>query len=514
MSVSATVRARQVPADLGPAFRDAFPAARLLVVSNREPYEHVWDDERDEIEVRRPPGGLVSALDPLVQSVGGVWVAWGSGDADREAADSTGRVRVPPEEPRYSLRRVWLTQRDIRQYYQGYANQLLWPLCHLRPGLTHSSGPYWERYRQVNQRFAEAALEEAGSEAAIWFHDYHLALAPGFVRRANAGHKLAHFWHIPFPPLELFRILTHGEALLEGLIANHLLGFHLPLFCDNFMRCAESVLGADVDWEQRAVHYDGHTCFVRALPISIDVDAFESRLAEPTAEAAVRRLRTRYGGGAESIGIGVDRIDYSKGLEEKLAALDLMWERNPEMREHFTFVQVAVPSRTGIDAYDWLSETVERMAWSINDRWGTVEWKPVHLIKESLPPERLALFYRAADLCIVSSLQDGMNLVAKEYVASHGPDGAGVLVLSRFAGAVEELDGCVPVNPYDADDFATRIREAILMPVLERRERMDRLYTSLRSIYDWMIETFEAWQLAADGETPPLTAIDRSSRAG
>jgi trehalose 6-phosphate synthase len=503
---------RNGPADLEPAFRRAFPDRKLVVVSNREPYEHVWEDEHDRIVVRRPPGGLVAAIDPLLQQLGGVWIAWGSGDADRDTADAGGRVQVPPGSPSYTLRRIWLTEQDVRQYYLGYANQLLWPLCHLRPTLTRNRARYRERYDVVNRRFAEAVVEEAGDGAAIWFHDYHLALAPDYVRRARPDHTLAHFWHIPFPPLELFRIVTRGERLLEGLAANDLLGFHLPLFCDNFLRCCESVLHAEVDWERRAVIWRGHTCFVRALPISIDYAAFERVLEAPTAEAAVKRLRARYAPGGGLIGVGIDRMDYSKGLTEKLNALDTLWELWPQFREHLTFVQVAVPSRSGIEAYDTLTDTVERLVWTINDRWGTGDWQPIHLIQEPLPLERLALLYRAADLCIVSSLQDGMNLVAKEFVAAQDEQSTGLLVLSKFAGAVEEMDGCVRVNPFDVEDFAHRLHDALELPEQERNDRMRRLQASLGSIYDWMVTTFEAWSATQRGETPELSAIDREAR--
>ena len=509
MEASGSAAARLGPADLGPAFRRVFRDHRFVVVSNREPYEHVWDEQQESIEVRQPAGGLTSALDPLMQAVGGFWVAWGSGDADAEVVDERQCVRLPPDDPSYSLRRLWLSEPDINQYYYGYANQFLWPLCHLRPALTRVRQRYWDRYRDVNRRFADAALEVAGEKgAAIWFQDYHLALAPGFLREAGGDHTLAHFWHIPWPPLEIFRVASTGPELLEGLLANDLLGFHLPLFCDNFLRCAESMLHARVDWDRRAVEHRGRVCYVRALPISVDVAAFQ---AAANNDSQVARAHARYAPEGGVLGIGVDRIDYSKGLEEKLAALDLVWERHPEFRERFSYLQIGVPSRTGIDAYDWLNEKVDRMAWSINDRYGTATWKPVHLLKDSLPWERLAVLYRAADLCIVSSLQDGMNLVAKEYVASQGGT-AGVLVLSKFAGAAEELDGSIEANPYDVESFAASIVEALLMPEAERHERLHRLRGSLRTIYDWLAEVFTVWGAVARGDAAPLSAADRWDR--
>jgi trehalose 6-phosphate synthase len=497
--------------DLSAALRRAIGERRFMIVSNREPYEHRWDETREEIVVGRPPGGLISALDPLMQAVGGSWIAWGSGDRDREVVDERQSVQVPPEDPSYTLHRLWLNEQDLHHYYYGYSNQFLWPLCHLRPALTRIRSRYWERYVAVNLRFAEAVLDEAErapAGAAVWFQDYHLALAPAMVRARRPDLTLAHFWHIPFPPLELFRVATHGAELLRGLLACDLVGFHLPLFCDNFLRSVESVLGIPVDWQQRAVVIDGRRCHVRALPISIDPEIFRSAVLAPDAAARVERLRTRYAPAGGQMGIGVDRIDYSKGLEEKLKALELTWETYPELRERFTYVQIAVPSRAGIEAYDWLNEKIERMTWTINDRFGTGTWRPVHLLKESLPADRLALHYRAADFAIISSLQDGMNLVAKEFIASQAPGSAGVLILSKFAGAAEELDGAVEVNPFDPEGMAEQIRDALTMPESERRERLDRLRASMRTIQEWMLEVFEVWGAAARGEDAPLSGAD------
>jgi trehalose-6-phosphate synthase len=505
------------PHHLGPLFSAEFPGRRFIVASNREPYEHVWDEAAEQVRVRRPAGGLVAALDPLLQALGGTWVAWGSGDRDREVVDDQQRIRVPPEEPAYELRRLWLSQQDIHQYYYGFANQFLWPLCHLRPALTRIRAKYWERYQAVNQRFADAVIAaspgDRGADAAVWFQDYHLALAPAEVRRRQPDATLAHFWHIPFPPLEIFRIATQGEALLRGLLANDVMGFHLPLFCDNFLRCVESVVpGAEVDWSSRSAWLKGRACNVRAFPISIDIEHMRSAAQQPGVEQRLARLRERYAPGGATLGIGVDRIDYSKGLEEKLAALDIFFDRHPQFRERFTYVQIAVPSRTGIDTYDWLNEKLERGAWALNDKYGTDSWQPLHLIRESLPLERLALYYRAADLCFVNSLQDGMNLVAKEFVACQVDEPGGVLVLSKFAGAAEELDGAYEVNPFDPEGTAHALREVLLMPAAERSARMQRLRGSLRTIYDWMAEIFSVWGAVSRGDPAPLSTADHWSR--
>lgn len=491
MTAQAETRAR-TGADLESIFRQAFPGRRFLVVSNREPYEHRWSEELGEMEVRVPAGGLTSALDPLMQALGGTWVAWGSGEADAAVVDQDDTVRVPPDDPSYTLRRIWLTNRDIHRYYLGFSNQFLWPLCHLRPDLTRMRGRYWERYRRVNRRFADAVLDEIrGEAAAVWFQDYHLALAPEMVRARRPNVALAHFWHIPWPPVEIFRLAQPGDDLLRGLLANDLMGFHLPSFADNFLRCAQRLEGTEIDWEARTVTLNGHTCTVGDFPISIDIEAFRRDATAPDAEQQMERLRRRYAPEGQQLGIGVDRLDYSKGLPEKFKALEVMWDRYPEFRERFSFVQVAVPSRTDIEAYDDLTQKVDRQVREINERFGTDQWRPIHLIKRSLPAKQLAVLYRLADLCLVNSLQDGMNLVAKEYIASQ-VDANGVLLLSEFAGAAEEIEG-MQVNPYDPEHVAVRIREALTLPADERERLMREQQESLRSIFDWMEDTFVAW---------------------
>lgn len=489
-------------------FREKLPDRKFIVVSNRQPYEHKWADEVGEVRVRVPTGGLTSALDPLLQALGGTWVAWGSGEADAAVVDESDTVRVPPNDPKYTLRRVWLTHHDIHRYYLGFSNQFLWPLCHLRPDLTRIRSRYWERYRRVNRRFGEAVLEEAaGDSAAIWFQDYHLALAPGFVRERRPELTLAHFWHIPWPPVDIFRLAPQGEAILRGLIANDLVGFQLPAFTENFLRCAHALGDTEVDWDRGIIHIAGHKCHVQSFPISIDVESFRKAASAPGAEDQMERIRQRYAPHGGLIGLGVDRLDYSKGIPEKLKALEFLWERYPEFREKLTFIQVAVPSRSDIDAYDELSQKVERQTWEINDRFGTEKWRPIHLIKQSLPSDRLAVLYRVADFCVVSSLQDGMNLVAKEYVASQ-VDRQGMLLLSRFTGAAEEMEPAILVNPYDPEQMALEIRDALLTSRENKQSAMEELQGSLRTIYDWMGDVFEKWGEATDerGDEPVRSA--------
>ena len=492
------------PQELGPLFRRLFAGRRFVVVSNREPYEHRWSREGvGEMDVARPAGGLTSALDPLLQALGGMWVAWGSGEADAAAVDGENRVRVPPEDPRYTLRRVWLTHHDIHRYYLGFANQFLWPLCHLRPDLTRVRSRYWERYRRVNRRFADAVLEEVrDQQAAVWIQDYHLALCALAIRGRRPDLTLAQFWHIPFPPFDIFRLAPQASYLLRGMLANDLMGFHLPMHADNFLRCARRLAGAEVDWERRTATLDGHTCHVGAFPISIDVDQFRDAATAGGVDEQMQRIRDRYAPRGGRIGVGVDRLDYSKGLPEKFKALEFLWDRYPEYRERFTFIQVAVPSRSDIEAYDDLAQKVDAQVREINERFGTAEWRPIHLIKQSLPVERLAVLYRLADVCIISSLQDGMNLVAKEYVASQA-DRNGVLLLSEFAGAAEAMSHATLINPYDPEGAALRIRDALTLPAPERAAAMERLQGSLNTIYDWLNDVFTSWGgIVGDGGVP------------
>jgi trehalose-6-phosphate synthase len=342
-------------------------------------------------------------------------------------------------------------------------------------------------------------LEEVrGKEAAIWFQDYHLALAPLFVRARRPDATLAHFWHIPFPPIDIFRLSPHSAYLLRGLLGNDLMGFHLPQFADNFLRCARRLAGAEVDFVKRTATLDGHTCHVGDFPISIDVDQFREGAVAEGFEEQAERLRARYAPPGGMIGIGVDRLDYSKGLPEKFKALEFLWDRYPEYRERFTFIQVAVPSRSDIEAYDELAQKVDGQVREINERFGTPGWRPIHLVKQSLPAERLAILYRMADVCLISSLQDGMNLVAKEFVASQ-VDGRGVLLLSEFAGAAEEMaDGSILINPYDPEGCALKIRDALTLPLDERAAGIEKLQRSMKTIFDWMADTFTRWgQVAA-----------------
>lgn len=464
----------------------------LVLVSNREPYEH---ERRDE--VKRPPGGLVSALDPTMRGTHGVWVAWGSGAADRETADDEGRLRVPPERPEYTLRRVWLDEADVDGYYLGFANSALWPLCHLLLQHYDFRAEHWQRYVDVNARFADAAADEvrrASSDAIVWLQDYHLAVAPQQLRErlrdAERPAFLHQFWHIPFPPPDILRLLptVAHEGVVRGLLGNDLVEFHTERHVANFFDCvAEFVPEAQVRREERRVRIDGRDVYVGAFPISIDVAEYESLARAPEAERGAAELRARYARDGCVLGVSVDRVDYTKGIPERLRALDQMWTDAPDLRGRVTFLLVATPSRSELASYQALEADVISGVDLINAKFGRHDWTPIVLVHETVDAARLAAIYRAADLCLVSSLQDGMNLVAKEFIACN-VDERGVLVLSRFTGAAEEIEDAVFINPFNVDGVVAGLRRAVAMPRGERQARMQRMRTRLANatIFDWL----------------------------
>lgn len=458
----------------------------LVIVSNREPYVH---ERRDEaIDIERPAGGLVAALDPVMQACGGTWIAWGSGTADFDVADPDGRVRVPPDRPSYLLRRVRLSPAEVEGYYYGYANQALWPLCHMALEHARFRRRAWQQYEAVNGRFAEAVLSETADDAIVWVHDYHLARLPRFLRAARADLFTMHFWHIPWPAWDIFRACPQRGELVDGLLANDLMVFQHPRHVEHFCEAAERELGAVVNREEGLVDHDGRLTRVEAFPISVDVHAIDELARSADAKRWMPRLRRRLGlREGQVLALGVDRLDYTKGIPERLRALERFFHEFPRWRGRLVFAQKSAPSRTQIRAYRELQRRVEGEIERLNKAFGTPEWTPIVHLPRPLPPEGMAALYRLADACVVSSLQDGMNLVAKEYVAAQ-VDGRGVLLLSELTGAHSELSWALPINPYDAFGTAAALAEAVTMPPHERQERMGHLraYLAEHDIYHWM----------------------------
>ena len=484
----------------------------LVVVSNRQPYSH--DRVDGEIEVSEPAGGLTAALDPVLREVEGTWVAWGSGDADREVADEQGSVRVPPDDPAYDLQRVWLSDERVDGYYYGYANQVLWPVCHLELGRANFAQAFWDHYRAANRAFADATVEAAEPDSLVWFQDYHLALAPGLVADQLPDAFLAQFWHIPWPSWDAFQTCPQYRPLLEGLLANDLIGFHVDRYRRNFMDCVEGALDARIDRATASVAYDGNRTYVRSFPISVDFDRVEARAADPEAVSTWDRFQAERGLEGVKIATCVDRLDYTKGIPQRLAALERLWERNPEWRGELTFVQKATPSRSYIPEYRRLRERVEHEVERINDRFGTDDWQPICYIDSMLTRAELGALYRGADVALVSPVRDGMNLVAKEYVASQVED-PGVLVLSELAGASDELGPeALRVHPYDIEGFADVIDTALTMDEAEREHRMARLRRHVRNhdVHDWMNQLFRSVQtIDRGGEHAPIATEESAS---
>ena len=480
---------------------------KLVVVSNREPYSHV----RDGRTVRwvRNAGGLTVALDAVAQALGGVWVAHGSGNADRETADEHGRIACPPNRPTYTLRRLWLDEQDHARYYAGFSNGALWPLCHIvyvRPRFNLED---WQSYVDVNRRFAEAVLEEVGDGPAVVFlQDYHLALAARFIKEKRPDLQVAQFWHIPWPNPEVFRILPWRSEMLEGMLANDLIGFHTRAHGINFLDSVAATLEARVDHEQLAVERAGRQTWVGHFPISVHADEIAALAEMPETLAAERELRTSLGLDGCRVGLGVDRLDYTKGIPERLEALETLFERHPEWIGKFSFIQIGVPSRIELQEYRDVQTRTRALAKRINKRFPREGGPTVHLIERNLDFRELVPYYRLADLCAVTALHDGMNLVSKEYLAA-SPDLEGALVLSPFTGAARELQRSFIASPYDREAVAEAYHAALSEPSEARHERMAALReTVLRwNIFDWAIDVLDAVENvhlrtpAAPGET-------------
>jgi trehalose 6-phosphate synthase len=458
----------------------------FVVVSNRQPFVHVL--RQGKVNVLRGAGGVISALDPVMQACKGLWVAYGNGDADRRSSDKNGKLSVPPENPSYTLKRVWLTKAEKEGYYYGYANSALWPLCHMtfqRPVFRRDE---WEHYVNVNRKFARAILDELnGRKAFIWIQDYHLCLLPKFLKEMAPNQLIvAHFWHVPWPSYEAFRICPQKIEILEGLLSNDLLGFHIRYHCANFLDAVDRELESKIDRERFSVVKGGHETLIRPYPISVDFDGINAAARSEQVGAASKRLVDEFGLAGYRVLLGLDRLDYTKGIPERLLAIDRLLETHPELKGKIVFIQMGEISRLHIPAYKELNERLNILVEQINWKYSEGEWKPVILVRRHLDFKEILAFYRIGDVCVVSSLHDGMNLVAKEFVSSRY-DEDGVLVLSQFAGASRELKDAVLVNPFDRDQTSEGIFQALSLTPEERRKRMSRMRADLsrNNIFRW-----------------------------
>jgi trehalose 6-phosphate synthase len=473
------------PAALRSILHDHLAGDEVLIVSNREPYIHNWKDQTIEVQV--PASGVVTALEPVMRACSGVWIAHGSGSADRDVVDVRGHVRVPPDHPSFDIRRVWMTREEEEGYYYGFANEGIWPLCHLahvRPVFRSSD---WQQYREINERFALAVLEEAKTDnPVVLIQDFHLALVPKIVRDHLPHATLITFWHIPWPNPERYAICPWYREILEGLLGSSILGFHTRFHCSNFINTVDRSLETRIDWDSSTISYGGKLTAVNPYPISIEWPSRALAQQPPVAECR-ERVRELYGLPPEHrVGLGVERLDYTKGILERFLAVERLLELEPQWIGRFSFLQIAAPSRSKIEEYQQFTQHVTASAERINGRFGRDGYQPIHLRIQHHDVRDVLTHYRGADLCVVSSLHDGMNLVAKEFVAARD-DEQGVLILSQFTGAATELPDALVVNPYNIDQCAAALHLALTMPATEQRARMRSMRGIVQefNVYRW-----------------------------
>ena len=461
------------------------PGAEVIVVSNREPYIH--NREGNDIVMQTPASGLVAAIEPIMRACGGTWVAHGSGSADRETVDRFDRIRVPPDSPSYVLRRVWVSDEEQDGFYYGLANEGLWPLCHMafvRPSFREQD---WNEYKLINARYAQAVANEAKRpDPIILVQDYHFALLPAMLRKKLPNATIITFWHIPWPNPEIFGICPWKEEIIAGLLGSSVIGFHTQFYCNNFLDTVDRFMEARTDREQSFITFGAMETYIRPYPISIEWPPAGMKDQKPVPECR-EAVRRRLGLAADvRLGVGIERFDYTKGIIDRLRAVDQFLLSHPEWKNRFVFVQVAAPTRAKLAAYSALQAEATELAHEINASHGNESYQPIRLVIRHYEPHEIFELFRAADVCIVSSLHDGMNLVAKEFVAARD-DQQGVLLLSTFAGASRELTEALIVNPYDAHNMVIALEQALTMSVPEQRERMRlmREIVRLRNVYRW-----------------------------
>ncbi|MBP7659439.1 MAG: trehalose-6-phosphate synthase [Burkholderiaceae bacterium] len=472
---------------------------QVIVVANREPYIHEYVD--GAIVVKRPASGLVTAVEPVMRACSGTWIAHGSGSADRATVDREDRVPVPPGEDAYLLRRIWLTDAEEQGYYYGFANEGMWPLCHVahvRPVFRESD---WQHYKAINQRFADAVVREARSDnPVILVQDYHFALLPAMIRERLPKATILTFWHIPWPNPESFGICPWRREILQGLLGSTILGFHTRFHCKNFIETVDRYLEARIEHEHSTITHGDKETFIESYPISIEWPSPAVVAAWPSVTVCRQQVFGRFGLSADHcLGLGVDRFDYTKGILERLHAVERMLEKYPQWVGRFTFVQVAAPTRSALEEYRTFQQRIDGLSKRINERYGSGSYQPIRLLAEHHSHEALNRLYRAADVCVVTSLHDGMNLVCKEFVAARDDD-LGVLILSRFAGAAREMAEALIVNPYHVEETADALHRALTMPVAEQRERMASLRVTVRefNVFRWagrMLADAGRWRL-------------------
>jgi len=465
--------------------RDKFPDHTFVVASNRQPYIHKLS--RGKIESTKGPGGVITALDPIMQEVGGLWLCCSSGEADKLMAKDS-KVEVPPHKPSYKVKYIWLSKEENLGYYFGYSNQGLWPLSHLVFIKPEFNNEHWETYKQVNRKFAQSIYEEVKDKKAIVFvQDYHLAMVSKYLKELNPGILTLNFWHIPWPTYDMFRILPQRQELLEGLLSYDLLGFQIRYFCNNFFEAVSNEMEAKINKENQLVVYKGHTSLVKGYPISVDSEGINKTSRGEEVEEIARSLKEEFDLTDYKVIIGLDRIDYTKGIAERIRAIDSLLDLHPELKEKIIFIQMGEISRIHLSQYKQLNEKVNALVEDVNFKHSQNHWKPIIFVRRHLDFKEVLAFYKIADVCIVSSLHDGMNLVAKEFISAK-TDEKGMLVLSKFTGASRELKEALLVNPYHIEELSKAVFQALSMSEGERRRRMRKLRQVINrnDIWKWI----------------------------
>lgn len=472
--------------ELSSLVKEKLDGFSLVVVSNREPYIHVFEDGK--IVWEKPTSGLVVSLDPVMRACGGVWVAYGSGHADKFVVDSNNELDVPPNNPSYKLKRVWMTEEEEDGYYNGFCNQTLWPLCHVAHTQPIFNEVNWQTYKSINQRFADVVCQEISAKKAfVFIQDYHFSLLPRMIKTKLPNALVGQFWHVPWPSYEAFRICPWQSEILDGILGNDLLGFHIRYHTKNFLDTVSNSLESKIDFGRQEVIFNGKATLVREYPISVDFELLDNRAATIEIEEEMKNIIKAYNLEGQIIAIGVDRVDYTKGIKQRFWAIDKFLEKNPEFIGKFTFINLGGKSRPRIAEYRQLTEDLFRIALEINAKYTRGGWVPIIFNQtQNYESKTLTAFNRLADICIVSPLHDGMNLVAKEYVSSQIEEN-GVLILSKFTGSAKELTDAILINPYSVDEFSNAIKTACVMSVDEKKKRMKKMRDVLRknNIYQW-----------------------------
>ncbi len=467
---------------------DILKDRKIFVVSNREPYVHT--KEGNTIDYHFPASGMVTAIEPIMQATGGMWIAQGSGNADKLVVDDNDTIAVPPGDPLYTLKRVWLTPEEIKGFYDGFSNEGIWPLCHIAHTRPIFNKDDWREYVKVNEKFARTVLKEIKNEQnpVVLVQDFHFALVPRLVKDKRPDATIGMFWHIPWPNSESFSICPWKKEIIDGMLGADIIGFHTQTHCNNFMNTVGRELEALRDMDTFTITKNNHTTAVKPFPISI---AFSKRSTdqEKSQDTRSKDALRKIGVKTDYVGIGVDRLDYTKGIIERMHAIEIFLTKYPAYIEKFTFIQISAPSRTDIPEYKQFAEKVEEEINRINNKFKKNDWKPILFLYKHHSHDAIYPLYRAANVCLVTSLHDGMNLVAKEFVAARDNE-RGVLILSQFTGASRELRDALIINPYNGEQTAEAIHTALTMRRAEQTRRMRRMREILQSynIYRWSAE--------------------------